>query len=247
MTKPASRPDQFDIGAVLQAPLADPQWVTKCLVIGLLTMVPIVGTINLLGWSKAITQRRLAGDTTLPDANFNYLGTGWRAVLSFLPLVGISVGVTGFGGAAVGAVLGGASGEPDGVLMGITIGGLIGSYIGLLGLAMVSSIVKPAIDFLHIVDEERFAGIQFRRQFEVMRDGGMHYFLLVICVLLGGMVAQLGILAFFIGIFISMPYAQAMNGAAIAEFERVLRPKQASFALDGNLGASSGSPLRVSV
>ena len=247
MTKTVSRPDQFDIGAVLQAPLADPAWLKKCLVIGLMTMVPVVGTVNLIGWSKAITQRRLAGDTTLPAADFSHLGTGWRAVVSFLPLVGLSLGSTGVGGAAVGAVIGAASGENNGLVGGLVIGGLVGAYLGLLGLAMVSSIVKPAIDFLHIVDGERFAGIQFRRQFEVMRDGGMHYFLLVICVLLAGMVAQLGVLALFVGIFISMPYAQAMNGAAIAEFERVVRPKHASFELDGNIGAISGSPLRVSV
>ena len=247
MTKPASRPDQFDIGAVLQAPLNDPGWLGKCVVTGLIALVPIVGMLNLTGWTKTITERRLAGDTRLPDAGFDYIGTGWRAFVSFLPLVALSTFISGAGGAVVGAAIGAASGESDGLVGGLFVGGFVGMYLGMLALAMVASIIKPAIDFLHIVDGERFAGIAFRRQLEVMRDGGMNYFLLVICVLLAGMVAQLGVFALFVGVLVSMPYAQAMSGAAIAEFERVLRPKTASFDLEGSLGASSGSPFRVSV
>ena len=247
MTKPAARPDQFDIGAVLQAPLADPEWLTKCLVMGLLSFVPFVGMLNLTGWGKTITQRRLAGDTRLPAATLNYIGTGWRAFVSFLPLVALVSLVTGGGGAVVGGAIGAGSGEANGAAAGFFIGGLMGLYLGILSVAMLSSIIKPAIDFLHVVDGERFAGIAFRRQFEVMRDGGMHYFLLVISVLLAGMIAQLGIFALLIGVVVTMPFAQAMTGAAIAEFERVLRPKTASFEIEGSLGASSGSPFRVSV
>ena len=244
MPKTPSRPDQFDIGAVVQAPLEDNAWLQKCGVIGLLCLVPIVGSFNLIGWSKEITKRRVAGDTTLPDANLSYIGSGWRAFLSFLPLVVIALGSGGGGGAAVGALLGLAAGD---VAQGAFFGGLIGMYLAMLAVATIGSVVKPAIDFLHIVDEEPFAGIAFRRLWEVMRDGGMHYFLLFVTVMLAGMVAQFGVLALFIGVFISVPYAQAVNGAALAEFERVLRPKKAGFDLVGSLGANSGSPFVVSI
>ena len=84
---PTSTSDQFDIGAIMSAPAKDPRWLSTCLVMGLLSLIPVVGALNLSGWSKAIAERD-EGDTSLPEANLSYLGRGWHLLLAWLPLVG---------------------------------------------------------------------------------------------------------------------------------------------------------------
>ena len=97
----------------------------------------------------------------------------------------------------------------------------------------------------HVVDGEPWASIQFRRTWEVIKDGGVQYLLLFVSVMLAGMVAYLGMLALFVGVFVSVPFAAAMMGKAFAEYARVLRPHKPGFAVDGGVGSGSGTPFGV--
>jgi hypothetical protein len=246
-----TRPEQLDIGLILAAPAKDPEWLTKCAVMGLIMLIPIVGGLNLSGWTKAIADRRAAGDMLLPPAGLSYIGAGWRLFVAWLPLVFVLLGAMGTLGAAAVSLFvagdrrgGGASGEAE--LLFIVL--VLAMYAVIFAVSGLATIVGPAVNFLHIVDGERFASVTFKRQWEVMKEGGTQYLLLFVAVLLAGLVAQLGVLALFVGVFISAPYAQAMQGVAIAEFARVLRPKSASagFDVDGGIGGTSGSPFGVS-
>src|ERR1700704_6541132 len=87
-------------------PFRDPDWISKILVIALILLIPIVGSINGLGWMLASLDRLRAGEETLAPANLRYLGRGIRlfaveliyalgitviAVVIFLPAIALSV------------------------------------------------------------------------------------------------------------------------------------------------------------
>jgi uncharacterized protein DUF4013 len=57
-------------------PLRDPDWLQKLLVIALILLIPIVGSINGLGWMLASLDRLRAGEERLAPANLSYLGRG---------------------------------------------------------------------------------------------------------------------------------------------------------------------------
>ena len=46
--------DQLDLGAIIQQPMKDPDWLKICVLIGLMCLVPIAGFLNLSGWMKTI-------------------------------------------------------------------------------------------------------------------------------------------------------------------------------------------------
>src|ERR1043166_4098895 len=101
----ATKPKDLDIGLILGAPFKDKQWITKCLIMGALCLVPIAGLLNLTGWTRAIVERRLAGQTDeLPPADFSHLGAGWRIFLAWLPLFGLLLLVALVGLGAIGGL-----------------------------------------------------------------------------------------------------------------------------------------------
>lgn len=235
---------QFDIGAILTAPTKDPDWLKKCLIMGLLTMIPLVGSFNLSGWMKAIADKRIAGgDDLLPEAGLNYIGGGWRLVVAWLPLMGLMMVMsTGLVGVAVAAIV--AGGKGAGEAIGFSIIAIM--YVGMLAFSLVISMVAPAINFLHVVDGDGWASISFRRQWETIRTGGMQYLLLFFGIMVAGIIGQLGLFALGVGIFITIPFAQAVNGFALAEFARVVRP-QGNERFDGSAGGASGAPFGVKI
>src|SRR2546429_5899086 len=59
-------------------PFRDPEWPAKIGIIGLILLIPIVGSINGLGWMLAGLDGLRAGGEGLPPAYLRYLGRGFR-------------------------------------------------------------------------------------------------------------------------------------------------------------------------
>src|SRR5256885_13482392 len=59
-------------------PFRDPEWPAKIGIIGLILLIPIVGSINGLGWMLTALDGLRAGEERLPPANLSYLGRGFR-------------------------------------------------------------------------------------------------------------------------------------------------------------------------
>src|SRR2546427_1816265 len=66
------------IPAAFVWPFRDPEWPAKIAIIGLLLVIPILGSINGLGWMLAALDGLRAGDERLPPANLKYVGRGFR-------------------------------------------------------------------------------------------------------------------------------------------------------------------------
>lgn len=232
--------DQLDLGAIIQQPMKDPDWLKKCVLIGLMCLVPIAGFFNLSGWMKTIAEKHLnnAPDKDiLPDASFEYLGAGWRMFLSMLPMMGILM-LFLIGGGVVGGVLmavGGRGGEQAAMAIFVLM------YAGILLLSLVMNVVFPAIYFLHIVEGEPWASVQFKRIWEVMKEGGTQYLLLFVAILIAGMIGSLGVIACYFGMFVTIPMGQAMIGKAIADYAKLIRPTKAGFDVDGGVGRGGSS------
>lgn len=236
--------DQLDIGAIIQQPMKDPEWFKKCALMGLMCLIPIAGALNLSGWMKTIAERHLNDSpdkNTLPEANLDYMGTGWKAFVAFLPIVGILFALI-FGTVIVAGVLvatGGQGGQQA------ALGIVMLMYVGIIFLSLFMQAVMPAVYYLHIVDGEPWAGAQFKRMWEVMREGGTQYLLLFVAVLVSGMIGSLGVIACYFGMLVTLPLGQAMMGKAIADYAKIMKPTKPGFPVDGGTGSGSGSPFGV--
>ena len=101
---------------------------------------------------------------------------------------------------------------------------------------------------LNIVEGEAAAGLALRQQLELIRSAGVgNYALFALVAFLTTLAAPIGFLLFLLGGVLSVPLTEAWRGAAMAEFERIVRERTKKKALDGTVGAASGSPFGVSV
>lgn len=207
----------LDLGAILQAPMEDPSWLKKCLLMGLLTLfIPIVGALNALGWMRSYAEARMRGEKELPEVNLSYIGAGWRIFLMYLPIMGLIM----LAFAVVGGLI------ATGVIMKIDALALAGGVVGALLFlpAMLWIIVfNPSMLYLHIVHGEQWASMRFARQWALAKTTGTEYLLLWVAFLLCNVITQAGILACGIGLIVSMTYGYAMMGASIAEYARITK------------------------
>lgn len=211
---------------------------------GLFLLVPIAGGLNLSGWMRAISDRHLQDHPDkdiLPEANFSYLGAGWRFFLAMLPLLAIVLGFFVVAGAGVAVAISSGSRDAEAVAFGF----VMLMYGALLLFSLLMQAVMPAIYVLHLVDDESWASIRFGRMLEIMKEGGTQYVLLFVAVLLAGMISSLGVFACYFGVFITVPLGYAMIAKAVVEFARITRPKSAGFEVPGSVGGSNGSPFGV--
>jgi hypothetical protein len=236
---------QLDIGLAIGAPFKDKDWLKKCLVIGLMMLIPIAGALNLSGWMRAIAEKRMAGGPDadiLPEANLSYMGGGWKLFLAYLPMMGIVFVVLIGGGIAAGVAAATGNGRASEDIM---VGVIIATYGIMILLMIAMSVVGPAITFLHIVEGEPWASVQFKRIWETMKAGGVQYLLLFVALMVAGVVGQLGALACYVGMFVTIPLGQVMAAAAVAEYARLVKMPAPTFPVDGGTGSSSGNPFPV--
>ena len=243
--------NQLDIGMIIAAPTKDKDWLKKCAIMGLLMLIPVVGQLNLYGWMTAIAQRRLAAGPdldTLPEAGLHYLGQGWKFFLAYAPLwaIGALLFTVGAGVAGAGFYLASQSGDAaenmrNNIVLGVLTLGIMGG--GVLGLAII--VAGPAMMFLHMVDGEPWAFVEFKKVGQVMPRGGTQYFLLFLVGLIASMIGQAGAMAFGVSIIVTLPFGQAVVAISMAEYARLLSPMKAGFPMDGSSGGASGQPFGI--
>jgi hypothetical protein len=205
---------------VLGWAVRNPGWFGTFLVMGLITLIPIVGTINLYGWMMTCVDNFRAGRTDLPPAGF-YLSRGWRlfvvqlvyglvpavvfVVLFLLLFVGAAASSSG-GSSASGAAAGLLS-----VLIVVLYGLLflvvfiLQGLVPLLGLATDRYGIAGALNPMLVI-----GWIQ-------ARTGPT-----LIAMLLGiaaQFIAQVGVYVCFVGVFVTLPFGYAMLAGVIRNLE----------------------------
>jgi hypothetical protein len=201
-------------------PFRDPEWVTKLLIIALTLLIPIVGSINGIGWMLASLDRLRAGEERLAPANLSYLGRGIRlfAVELIYALGIIAVALVIFIPASALAVRQG-QGSANGALIAAAI------FLNLLGfgaitlLSLALTFVTPAI-VLATESGGVGGGIRVGAVVHRSRMNLSHTLIAGLMLIAASFVGSLGIVVCGVGALVTSAYALAMQAWIIRSFEK---------------------------
>jgi hypothetical protein len=199
--------------------MRDPQWIPKVLLMGLISLIPIVGQIVLLGWMLAAVDNLRAGRYELPDAGFSYIGRGFSLfvvqlvyvlVIALVFLVVLLVGgglVTGSGAGPLNSAVGDLI-LADGYL--VTFALAVCYYLLLPVIILRTDIggIGGGLNITQVVgDARRLLG-------PTLLAGLLTY--------VGHLIAGLGFLVCGIGVVLTAAYGYAVIAGVVGYYERQL-------------------------
>jgi hypothetical protein len=201
-------------------PFRDPAWISKVLLIALTLLIPIVGSINALGWMLASLDLLRAGEERLAPANLTYIGRGLRlfAVELVYTLAIVVVALAIFVPAVAFSVSQGQGDANGGLIATAVLLNLVGfSVITVLSLALtflIPSIVL-ATDGTGVA-----AGINLRAVIRRSRTNLNHTLIAGLMLIAASFVGSIGAVVCGVGVLVTMAYALAMQAWIIRSFEK---------------------------
>lgn len=202
----------MNFGQAFTFQFEDPDWAKKIIIPALISLIPIVGQIFLIGWLLSITRAVMRNDPRpLPELDFGkQLGDGFKAfvvalvysipaILMSIPVVIVSVLATE----------GGMDEETLSVVMplvSVCCNGLIFLY------SLVMALFIPAAYGNMIAKESLGAAFRFNEVWGLVRVAPGAYLLVLLGALVSSLVAQLGLIACVIGVVLTYTYAMSVNG-----------------------------------
>ena len=207
------------VGDAFVWPFRDPEWIEKILIIGLISLIPIVGGINAAGWMMATIRKLRAGEERLAPANFDYLWPGFQLVVVMLVyyLVIFAVAAVFFWPAVLLlSSQANAHGSSLLVLLGLAL------LLLAFGLTLVGSLaaysILPAVT-LGVLDGGIGGGLALTTILRRVTHRPVNTVLAGLMLLAAGFIGGLGIYVFFFGLVITHPYSLAMQAWIIRSFE----------------------------
>lgn len=223
----------MDFGRAFTFAFEDPDWLKKIGIAALVFLIPVVGTIVVLGWGLEITRRVINNEPQpLPDwSNFGeFLSKGFKAfVVSFaylLPILLIAFcGQLGIGFAIAGA---GNSSNSDATasILSLVMFCVI-CFLSLLGMAV--SIILPAAHGILAATGELGAAFRFNEVFGLVRAAPGPYLMVVVGVFVTSLVlSPLGMLICFIGVLVTSAYTSVLSAHLTGQAYKVAKAAQTS-------------------
>lgn len=210
----------MDIARAFTFFLDDPEWVKKLLLGALISLIPFVGSFILFGWALTVTRNVYKGvDNELPDWSDigGYLVRGLLAtvgaVIWALPVVILFI--------CVGISFAVASGSDAAVAL------LIFGTIGLVFVAIVyMAIFLPVPIARYAVRDDFSAMFDFSSILVEIRRGIRPLLIALVIWLIASMiVAPIGILACFVGVYVTTALSYLMIGHAMGQaYREIDRP-----------------------
>ena len=200
-------------------PARDPEWVVKLLIIGLITLIPIAGSMNGIGWMLASLDRLRAGEERLAPANLTYLGRGARVFVVYLiyVLILLAAGLVFYlPGLLIAINQGHNSGNPAliavAILLNLAAFGIV--TLGSLALTFMLPALFLTTDAGGIAAGLRVAGVVRR-----CRANPINTLIAGLMLIAASFVSSLGVIACGIGVIFTAAYALAMQAWIIRSFE----------------------------
>jgi uncharacterized membrane protein (DUF485 family) len=202
-----------------------PDWAQRVIVTGLIGLIPIIGSINLLGWTLTATDMVRGGWKELPPAGFQNLE---RGVAPFV--VGLVYGLllwVVFVVLAVLAVALGTSGRTQLVVIGIVLGMLdvlllIAWWLTALYLLAAVLIASDQLGIGKALDPRRLLALA-----RANHDASLH-----VALVYGAATIGFVIVALTIGIIV--PFGSVLLSAALPAVYALVVPTLASFRLEAS-------------
>ena len=212
-----------NVANAFSLPFKSADWFPRLLVMGLITLIPIVGWINMIGWMLATLDNYRRGVAELPPAGFQYIGRG--ATLFLVGLVyGLLIGIV-LVGPIFFFVLGGAALNAAN-LGNYGSGGFSTTFTGLTQvLSIVEYLFLPAV----VINTERhgFAGgFNIPAIWRMTSANWMNSLIAAVLIYAAGYVGVLGIFACCVGFLVSYPYSVAAIAGIIRYYEATFEPPQ---------------------
>jgi hypothetical protein len=209
-----------DIGRAISFPFADPEWVKKILLGGVIMLIPFIGGFVVYGYTLEVARRvYLADPQPLPEWGEDFGGMLVRGLvlylamfvwlLPFFVLYGVAVGI----GAAVGS-----ANESLGAAVGI----LIGILVTILLLVWVVAFL-PLIIARYAVERRFGAMFEVGEMLTEARLAGSALLFFFLVVIIASFISMLGIIACFIGVIFTAFYSYLIIGHAAGQVYRRAR------------------------
>lgn len=200
-------------------PFRDPDWLRKLLIIALILLIPIVGSINGIGWMLASVDRLRAGEERLAPANLSYLGRGIRLfvveLIYGLAIVGIAL-VIYLPAVALAIHEGQGTADPALITVAVLLYLLAFSVTTVLSLTL--NFAVPAV--VLATDKGGISGgLELGAVIRRCRLSLTNTLIAGLMLIAAGFVGSLGIYVCVIGVFFSSAYALAMQAWIIRSFE----------------------------
>ena len=210
----------MNFGLAFSFPFQDSKWIEKIVIAALISLIPIIGWLALLGWSVEIGRRVINGEDEVlaPWSDFGgLLVDGLKAfVISLIFSIPLLVIWIPYGFIAA--------------LIGSTDGDAAGGIIGALSLcfACVSILYSLALLFFIPASYGRLAAtgeigdaLNVGELWRMISQNADAYLIVLLGYIVAGFIASLGVILCVIGVFLTSAYAVAVQGHLFGQAYRV--------------------------
>ena len=196
----------MNFGTAFSFPFQNPDWLKKIMIVAVISLVPIIGQIFLLGWVLDITRRVIHNETDLvPGLDFGaQLMDGFRvlgaSMVYAFPVIVVAIPLT------ILSVFVGHSPYQQATLQTVT--GVAGACFGLIATlySILLAFLLPAAFGNIAAKGELRAGLRFQEVFALVRAAPGAYLTSLLGAMVAGLIATLGVILCVVGVFLTATY-----------------------------------------
>lgn len=221
-----------DIGASFSYMTADPQWMNKVVIMGLVTMIPVAGYLVFFGWMREIFERAQEGRKELPALDFgSQLEKGIAPFVAMLgPMVAMMVGMFGLQLIMLPFAL------LSEALRGTAVEGVAAVLVGLFSMLIMLVMMVAMFVISAVVPETMRRGMRGemmpifspKASFVAIKNNASAYLMVLVGGFAFNMVSQVGVFVCIVGMFLTMPLAAVGLSHLLAQWDRVAGDPQAA-------------------
>lgn len=200
----------MEFGKAFSFPFSDQDWMKKIGIIALVSLIPIIGQMVLLGWALQITRKIIQNEVVqLPELNFSeQLNLGFKAFIIGLvfSLPGMIFQIPIQVVQPVTSWLGFDEGSISWLVIGLGVccGGFQFIY------TLIASYIIPAAYSNFLAKDSLRAGFHLGEIFGLVKAAPVAYLMVFLGSILCFFISMAGLIACVIGVFVTTTYSQAV-------------------------------------